>query len=586
MKVLCEELLKEWCEALLKLQIRESGDLSRDGAIQCPACGKIHGRCFEAMYPFLHMAHKSGNQEWRQSAERLFCWAEHNVSQEDGSFINDLDCDWKGTTVFNTIQLTDCLLHHGDILSEDIRERWLLRLSRAAEFLYLCDEINNNNINYPISNALALYQCGMVLHNPKYMGKAQQLAMIAEEVLTEHRLIWGEGEPRFAKSARGCYAVDIGYNVEETLPSLALYARLSGNATAAKLSEESMMAHLDFMLDNGAWDNSFGTRNFKWTYWGSRTSDGCALGYLLYADRHPEFALAAQKNIELMKECTVDGLLAGGPHYRSAGQLPCVHHTFTHAKVLAGILDRGLCRKMLPGIKLPRQKKAGIDYYAEIDSWLCGFEDMTATITAYDWEYLPGGHVSGGTLSLLHHRLAGTLLCAGMSQYTLKEPHNMQQPVGVIHESLALRIEKQIGSVIYSSVYDTGAKVEVKDNIIRVDGHLKDITNQMAPDRNLAYTIIYEWSEFGLIIKAEFKEGNLICPLISRGDEAVEIQKGRYSVCIHKAEAEVVLETSEAFILPYDTERIFNLVPGLQALRVDLHAKKSTIELCISVKPR
>ena len=30
----------------------------------------------------------------------------------------------------------------------------------------------------------------------------------------------------------------------------------------------------DLKLDGG-WDNSFGTRNNKWTYWGNRTSDGC-----------------------------------------------------------------------------------------------------------------------------------------------------------------------------------------------------------------------------------------------------------------------------------------------------------------------
>jgi hypothetical protein len=31
-----------------------------------------------------------------------------------------------------------------------------------------------------------------------------------------------------------------------------------------------MDTHLEFMLHDGAWDNSWGTRNFKWTYWGNR----------------------------------------------------------------------------------------------------------------------------------------------------------------------------------------------------------------------------------------------------------------------------------------------------------------------------
>ena len=37
-------------------------------------------------------------------------------------------------------------------------------------------------------------------------------------------------------------------------------------------------------LPDGAWDNSFGTRNYKWSYRGSRTSDGCAAGYGLADD--------------------------------------------------------------------------------------------------------------------------------------------------------------------------------------------------------------------------------------------------------------------------------------------------------------
>ena len=31
--------------------------------------------------------------------------------------------------------------------------------------------------------------------------------------------------------------------------------------------------HLEFMLPDGAWDNSWGTRSFKWTYWGVKSSN-------------------------------------------------------------------------------------------------------------------------------------------------------------------------------------------------------------------------------------------------------------------------------------------------------------------------
>ena len=40
------------------------------------------------------------------------------MSQEEGSFLNDIDSGWKGTTVFNVIQLADCLLFHEALLSD------------------------------------------------------------------------------------------------------------------------------------------------------------------------------------------------------------------------------------------------------------------------------------------------------------------------------------------------------------------------------------------------------------------------------------------------------------------------------------
>lgn len=582
MKQFCKKLLEEWCRSLLALQIQGTGDPKLDGAILCPACEKIHGRCFEAMYPFLYMAAETGEESWIKAAEQLFQWAEHTVSQPDGSFLNDIASDWKGTTVFNVIQLADCLLQYEEVISDNTKHIWKSRLKQAAEFLYFFEELNSNNINYPISNGLALYECGMVLGEPRFTEKAKILAALAEESLTDHQLLFGEGVPRFEISAGGCRPVDIGYNVEETLPSLALYGMLSGDKPALDTAEKGLMAHLAFMAENGAWDNSFGTRNFKWTYWGSRTSDGCGLGYLLLAHKHPVFARAAELNLKLLKECTSDGLLAGGPHYQAAGQKACVHHTFTHAKVVAGILDRGLCVEEVPDVLLPRQKGDGIHHYPEIGSWLINLSSMTATVTAYDWEYLPGGHVSGGTLSFWHHAGAGTLLCAGMGEYTLKEPGNMQTPVGVRHECLALRIEKRIGNKLYSSIYENCANVFVDGTGIRVSGALKDIYHESSEER-IPYAISYEWGKQKLEVKAEFAQGVLICPLISRQSEKVTVHGEEGVIWMDKESFKVHLETSGKIKLPYGTERIFSLVPGLQALRVDLSGREGVLMFSIEI---
>lgn len=582
MKLLVETLLEEWCNGLLNLQTSSLQDSKQDGAIYCEACKCFHGRCFEAMYPFFHMAQKSKDSKWVIAAEKLFLWAEANLSQPDGSYINDENCDWKGTTVFNTIALADCLIHHNKVIPESLKRNIIKRVEKAAEFLYTCEEINNNNINYPISNALALYECSLVLNNTKYSVKAEQLALLAQEVITANGLVFGEGVPRFKKSANGCNAVDIGYNIEETLPSLALYGLLSKNTQALNMAEKSLLSHLNFMANDGAWNNSFGTRNFKWAYWGSRTSDGCALGYLLFAKTQPEFALAAYKNIKLMQECTVNGLLAAGPHYNYAHQLPCVHHTFTHAKMLAAILDRKLCSEELHNVIAPIKQIEKAIYYPEINTYLLNDSHMSATVTSYDWEYKKGGHVSGGTLSFLHHLRAETLLCASTSDYILHEPHNMQAPVNVLHECLALRIENKESS-LYSSVYETNAKISFDGKSISATGFLKNIKGEQLLSNNLQYKFEYRLKENYAFIKATFKNGVLICPIISNNNEKISLSEDKKELNIFKQNCKVNVLFSSAVELPYNEERIFNLAPGLQALRLDIKPCEGVVEIIIQV---
>lgn len=377
------------------MQIKHTGESRLDGAILCPACGHIHGRCVEAMYPFLHLAQTEQDETWIIAADQLFIWAEHTISQPDGSYYNDIDSDWKGTTVFHAIQLAECLILHGALLPEETKGRWKKRLVRAAEFLYAFDELKDNNINYPISNALALYECGLLLKEERYIRKARELASMAEQVITGEGHLIGEGIP-----------------------------------------------HL-----------------------------------------------------------------------------------------------------------------------------------------AYDWEYLPEGHVNGGTLSLLHHNQVGTILCAGMCRYTLKEPNNMQVPYCVRHECLALRIEAWVGDVLYSSLYEDSAQVTAKDNSITTRGYLKDSGHNAGMGKKIPYCFSYRFEENRIVIHAEYATGMLICPLVSEENEEILFGEDGKSVAIRKEKGTVKIQTSEKMELPYGNERIFNLVPGLQALRIDLMAILGSVEI-------
>ena len=75
--------------------------------------------------------------------------------------------------------------------------------------------IIHNNINYPLSDALALYESGMVLGEKKFQEKAAELAKIALGQASENGLLVGEGVPwtQRSKGLQSCgYWIQCGRN--------------------------------------------------------------------------------------------------------------------------------------------------------------------------------------------------------------------------------------------------------------------------------------------------------------------------------------------------------------------------------------
>lgn len=67
-KNLYAETLKSWCDGLIAHQVTELHDHALHGGLLCPACGLIHGRCGDAVYPLLRMAHTTGNEKYLRAA--------------------------------------------------------------------------------------------------------------------------------------------------------------------------------------------------------------------------------------------------------------------------------------------------------------------------------------------------------------------------------------------------------------------------------------------------------------------------------------------------------------------------------------
>src|SRR4030095_3570405 len=134
---------------------------------------------------------------------------------------------------------------------------WLSRLRSAARFIFDNFTMEYGNINYPVTGAYGLTLLGDLLDEPRYRTRGRELAHGTLRFLTPHHLLFGEGHPQTGKSAKGLPPIDLGYNVEESLPSLALYALATKDEEVLEAVTAALAAHLDFMLPDGAWDNSW-----------------------------------------------------------------------------------------------------------------------------------------------------------------------------------------------------------------------------------------------------------------------------------------------------------------------------------------
>ena len=471
------ELLKQWGDVLLRLQIRQMDDLKLDGGILCPACKHIHGRCPDAIYGLMTLADRTGEKKYLDGARALIHWQE-NLLCDDGSLYNDANSEWNGITAFAVINLCEALTLHGHLLQKAEKEEWEKRMRLMGRWVEKTIVPGfETNINYYAGSAAVQALLGRYFGIPELFESARACAEYVFEHFTENGLLVGEGIPHDSVTERGCRPVDIGYNVEESVPLLIRYALAAKDEPLLEQLTHILRKQLEFMMPDGGWDNSFGTRNNKWTYWGSRTSDGCQAGYALLAERDPVFAEAIGRNTALLERCTGNGLLYGGPEYIKNGEPPCVHHTFTHINALAAVLDAGI-----EGYEPDRDPGAGwnpqplpsddrgpsVRHFPEIDTWKLTFEKWRATVTGYDFG-LEKGHASGGTMTLLWHEDLGPVLLSSVVDYRLVEPLNMQLSLKKSrHRPLTPRLEILRNGKRYASCYDTKAEISVtqeKDGI-------------------------------------------------------------------------------------------------------------------------
>ncbi len=580
---LSRDLLRDWCDGMLALQIHDPSNPAKHGALSCQACDFIHGRCMDAVYPFLHMAKVTGKSKYLDAGIAVFEWSK-NVSHDDGSWtvISDPK-SWKGITVFGAIALAETLHRHGTLLDAQMRGRWSDRLGRAGDYIYQnFTALDFSNINYGCTGIYAMDLLGKFLERPAYLARSRQLAAGLKDYLTRpNGLLFGEGKLPNGTSPRGCRPVDLGYNVEESLVAVALCADATGDPELTAIAVEMLETHLAFMLPDGGWDNSWGTRQSKWSYWGSRTCDGCQPGYAVLAKHHPAFATAVIENTRLYRRCTADGLLHGGPHYVSHGVKPCVHHTFTHAKALATLRDNGdLARQIHATAPLPRAVADGVHEYPEIAVWTAARGPWRATVTASDVIYQEKAQQpTGGALSMLWHTKVGPLFAGSMARYHLVEKNNMQLHPDAADHPLTPRIELWQDDEWFTQLYDLTAKVvsSDKNGVIgfEVLGRLLNGARHEPKHGKSAFSLTYQFDAETATLSAQAPDvgssntrPRLVIPLISPTGEKVD-QPAPDRIEIHKPHGNVVIEANVPLKIQQTKRvRIFNLVPGFEAVPI------------------
>lgn len=566
------KLLKEWCDRLIDLQITEIKDPHFYGGILCPSCAMIHGRIADSVYPFVLMYDKTKNTKYLDAAKKVIEWSEYNLLRKDGSIYNDKCSSWKGISVFSATSLGDALYYHGKCLDKETKQKWTEIFLRFADFTYEYFNLptTQTNVNYYVTICAVMAFAYKFTGDEKYKNEGYRRYNLIKQSFTEEGLLFGEG--RSKKIHPDCAYVDLGYNVEESLPALAVFGHLMEDEDVLRFVAEKFAIHIEFMLPDGGWDNSWGTRSNKWTYWGSRTSDGAQTGLCYLVQYGDIFSEAIERNFNMLEKCSKDGFLFGGHDYIEHGEEPCVHHSFCHAKSLAIMIDTNFEYKRKTA--LPRDEIKGVKTFESINVNLISIGDFRATITSNDAVDYFSLAPTGGTLSALWSKRTGMIFAASAPNYAtaMTEPRNMQlSRINDNSVNCTLRIEKDG----FLSQNDKNVNLKIaqkKDEIkVSVSGKLRDINL----NGEIPFEMEYIFTERTLKITAMCEEdADIIIPIIAQDNDKISLIGN--SVVISKPFADLKIDSNDGiFIVNEDLSyRDISLIGGFTTFPISAKLKK------------
>ncbi len=553
-------LMKNWCDTLLESQLDMNNPLL-DGALLCPACAVVHGRCADMVLPLVLLYKETGEEKYLTAAKRLVDWTERNTLAPNGAYRNDLANRWYGTGMFFNLSLGETLHRFGDIIDRETFDKWDKIFRRGAKAaIGWCEKVVPH-INYNAGAAAMFAFAYNYTGEQEFSEQAKSQEQFCRAHFDSEGLFFGEGKPLDGSTPKGCRFVDMGYNLEESIPLLVLHALWLDDNEKISYYTERALDHLGFLLPDGAIDNSWGTRQNKWTYWGSRTSDGMHEGLVYLAKDNPVIAKAIKRNVELLEACTADGRLYGGPMYRSAGEPACIHHAFDHAKSLAVLyLEMGDEFDGCDTALLPREID-GVKAYQNGQLYTVTRGEFTATVNACDTHIYESSETGGGAISMLWSKRYGAVMAATPHKFVTTEPYNMQIQRNASDE---LCFTARIGD---SDLDKTVA--------LTADGY-----NITAKSENSGFKIKYTFEDnaVGIAVLSNV-DTQYVLPIISNSGDSVELNTDEV---ILNGMLSVAFD-GECSIDPADEKRHFHPVGGFQYKCLNFMLKAGT-SLNIKIK--
>jgi len=193
---------------------------------------------------------------------------------------------------------------------------------------------------------------------------------------------------------------------------------------------------------------------------------------------------------------------------------------------------------------------------------------------------------------MLWHERTGPLLVASMNAYQLVEAGNMQVDTDPLSLPLTPRMELSADGVLYMNCGDLEADVNVENEGERIIVHTRSRLvdkDQRDPPQGVVHCNTYHTFTAGKIMLSFScsstpydKNIRIVLPVISTSPEPVQIVDER-TIHIRKEKTRVTITADKAIVrLPTTRDRLFNFVPGLEAIPLAILSNEAVIEIIVT----